>query len=40
MLGTLIDGDEQEVEDATHRALEAWWNFLSAVDQPAVAAAA
>ena len=40
MLGTLIDGDETEVEDATRRALDAWWNFLSAVDQPAAAAVA
>jgi pyrroloquinoline-quinone synthase len=40
MLGTLIaDGDESRVEDATNRALEAWWNFLSAVDQPAAVAA-
>jgi pyrroloquinoline-quinone synthase len=39
MLGTLIDGDEAAVEDATRRALEAWWNFLSAVDQPQAAAA-
>jgi pyrroloquinoline-quinone synthase len=39
MLGTLIDGDEASVEDATRRALDAWWNFLSAVDQPQVAIA-
>ena len=36
MLGKLADGaDPQPVEDATARALEAWWNFLSAVDLPA-----
>jgi len=40
MLGTLIDGDEAQVEDATQRALDAWWNFLSAVDRPAAVAAA
>ena len=41
MLGSLIaDADAEPVEDATGRALEAWWNFLSAVDQPAVATAA
>jgi pyrroloquinoline-quinone synthase len=40
MLGTLIDGDEAAVESATGRALDAWWNFLSAVDQPQAAAAA
>ena len=35
MLGTLTVGvDPEPVEDATRRALEAWWNFLSAVDQP------
>jgi len=38
MLGSLVDeADEAAVEDATARALDAWWNFLSAVDQPAVA---
>jgi len=41
MLGDLAtDADEADVQDATGRTLEAWWNFLSAVDQPAVAAAA
>lgn len=39
MLGTLIDGDEAVVQEATSRALDAWWNFLSAVDQPVAAAA-
>jgi pyrroloquinoline-quinone synthase len=34
MLGELIDpADSAAVERATGRALEAWWNFLSAVDQ-------
>ena len=33
MLGKLADGaDEAPIEEATARALEAWWNFLSAVD--------
>ncbi len=41
MLGRLAtDSDEASIHDATSRTLEAWWNFLSAVDQPAVAAAA
>jgi pyrroloquinoline-quinone synthase len=41
MLGTLIaDSDPAPVEAATSRVLEAWWNFLSAVDQPAQVAAA
>jgi pyrroloquinoline-quinone synthase len=41
ILGTLIaEGGDEGVEDATQRALEAWWNFLSAVDQPAAVAAA
>ncbi len=41
MLGQLAtDLDEASIEDATSRTLEAWWNFLSAVDQPAVTAAA
>ncbi len=41
VLGQLIEGtDEREVEDATRRALDAWWNFLSAVDQPAAVAVA
>lgn len=35
-----VGADEGAVEDVTRRTLEAWWNFLSAVDQPAVAAAA
>ena len=36
MLGKLTAGaDPQPIEDATQRALEAWWNFLSAVDLPA-----
>ena len=36
MLGTLTaDADPAPIESATARALEAWWNFLSAVDQPA-----
>lgn len=40
MLGELADGaDPQPIEDATARALEAWWDFLSAVDQPASVAA-
>jgi hypothetical protein len=35
MLGTLTDGaDPGPIEDATKRALAAWWNFLSAIDQP------
>ncbi|HWH24869.1 MAG TPA: CADD family putative folate metabolism protein [Candidatus Limnocylindria bacterium] len=34
------DADPQPIEDATRRALDAWWNFLSAVDQPAEVAAA
>jgi pyrroloquinoline-quinone synthase len=40
MLGQLAaDTDDQPIEQATERALEAWWNFLSAVDQPAPVAA-
>ena len=40
MLATLThDADPQPIEDATRHALEAWWNFLSAVDQPVAAAA-
>ncbi|HUG49031.1 MAG TPA: CADD family putative folate metabolism protein [Candidatus Limnocylindria bacterium] len=39
MLGRLLDdatqADAQPVEEATGRALDAWWNFLSAVDMPA-----
>jgi pyrroloquinoline-quinone synthase len=35
MLGQLAaDADPQPIEDATRRALDAWWDFLSAVDQP------
>ena len=35
MLGDLTHGaDPQPIEAATARALEAWWNFLSAVDRP------
>ena len=41
MLGTLAEGaDPQPIEDVTQRALDAWWNFLSAVDQPKAAAVA
>ena len=37
MLGLLCEGaDPAPVEDATARALDAWWNVLSAVDQPAM----
>jgi pyrroloquinoline-quinone synthase len=40
MLRTLIaDADPAPIEGATSRALDAWWNFLSAVDQPAPVAA-
>jgi pyrroloquinoline-quinone synthase len=40
MLGEIAqDGDEEAIEQATDRALDAWWNFLSAVDQPAAVAA-
>ncbi|MEP7361010.1 MAG: CADD family putative folate metabolism protein [Chloroflexota bacterium] len=40
MLGKLADGvDEAPIEAATASALEAWWNFLSAVDLPETAAA-
>jgi len=39
MLGELAaDADPAPIEAATARALEAWWNFLSAVDLPAPAA--
>jgi pyrroloquinoline-quinone synthase len=35
MLGQLAaDADPLPIEDATRRALDAWWDFLSAVDQP------
>jgi pyrroloquinoline-quinone synthase len=41
MLGELATGaDESSIEDATRRTLDAWWNFLSAVDQPAMSKAA
>ncbi len=41
VLGRLaVDADPQPIEAATTRALEAWWNFLTAVDQPAAVAAA
>jgi pyrroloquinoline-quinone synthase len=41
MLGELAqDVDEAAIETATARALEAWWNFLSAVDQPEAVATA
>jgi len=40
MLGELAaDADPAPIEAATARALEAWWNFLSAVDLPAPVAA-
>jgi pyrroloquinoline-quinone synthase len=36
MLRTLItDAQPEPIERATSRALEAWWSFLTAVDQPA-----
>jgi pyrroloquinoline-quinone synthase len=36
MLGVLaVDADPAPVLEATDRALDAWWNFLSAVDMPA-----
>jgi pyrroloquinoline-quinone synthase len=41
MLEDLAAGaDEKSIETATSRALEAWWNFLSAVDMPATEAVA
>jgi len=41
MLGELAaDNDPEPIEEATTNALEAWWNFLSAVDQPVAAAVA
>jgi pyrroloquinoline-quinone synthase len=41
MLGELAaDSSEPAIETATQRALDAWWNFLSAVDQPAMEPAA
>lgn len=40
MLGRLAaDADPEPIEEATANALEAWWNFLSAVDQPVSVAA-
>ena len=35
-----VGADEGAIEDATRRTLDAWWNFLSAVDEPAMAQAA
>ena len=41
MLGDLAaDKEPEPIEEATANALEAWWNFLSAVDQPAAVAIA
>jgi len=41
MLGELSQGaDETAIEDATQRTLDAWWDFLSAVDAPAMESAA
>jgi pyrroloquinoline-quinone synthase len=41
MLGVLTaDADPRPVEQATVQALDAWWNFLSAVDMPEKVAAA
>ena len=41
MLGTLTaDADPEPVEKATAQALDAWWNFLSAVDPVETVAAA
>ncbi len=41
MLAELSEGaDEAAIEDATRRTIDAWWNFLSAVDRPAMAHAA
>jgi pyrroloquinoline-quinone synthase len=41
MLAELSEGaDHAAIEDATQRTLDAWWNFLSAVDQPAQVRAA
>lgn len=40
MLGELAaDADQPAIEQAAQRALDAWWNFLSAVDMPAAVAA-
>jgi pyrroloquinoline-quinone synthase len=43
MLGDLVasdDVDQEAVSATAQRALDAWWNFLSAVDMPATEAAA
>jgi len=41
MLGQLVDNaDPAPIVDATRRALDAWWDFLSAVDRPAKAGVA
>ncbi len=41
MLGHLAaDSDPEPIEEATDRALDAWWNFLTAVDQSAPVAVA
>jgi pyrroloquinoline-quinone synthase len=41
MLGQLsTDADPQPIEQATRAALDAWWDFLSAVDMPATSGAA
>ncbi|MBA2570301.1 MAG: CADD family putative folate metabolism protein [Chloroflexi bacterium] len=40
MLGTIADGQDEAVTSATQRALDAWWDFLSAVDMPATETAA
>lgn len=40
MLGELVVGeDESVILEATQRALDAWWEFLTAVDQPTTAPA-
>jgi pyrroloquinoline quinone (PQQ) biosynthesis protein C len=40
MLGVLTEGaDPAPVEQTTSRTLDAWWNFLSAVDMPETVAA-
>jgi hypothetical protein len=41
MLGVLAaEADPAPIEQATREALDAWWNFLSAVDMPATEPAA
>ena len=41
MLGELArETPDEPIENATRRALDAWWNFLTAVDQPTPAAVA